>query len=467
MWPRVVLLLAALSAARAEDTWLARVAAVMNGEEQRRYASLTSGEQREAFQAAFWEGKALSATEYFERSTYVDEKFGSGKAGSGAHTDQGRVYLAIGPPNQIMQLPSSRILQPLEIWRYDHVEGLPVSSEIQLLFFRARGVGFPKLYSPQIHSARALLINNAGTRGTFPVNDIVTADDLHNRLQLSPAEMEAVDAAMSVARGVRGSGNSELLYLVSSPAAMMRRPLREKVKSRLFPAPARPELTSEQYRTNDRIPATDLTVTATVMSQIGLEVPGLEVHETRLDFSAPRPVTYRQRLYLLPGEWDVAVVCDGQRRVFRIHVAPLREADPMAPRELEARGEPEAVPVVYRANLSRQAQWISVGRQYLRAADTGRASFCFAKALAEGPATADALAGQGRLLAMQGKLDTARTLLQEALRLEPRHYEALMALAAVTAGFQDYPQAMTYYRQAATVRPSQEIETALRELSRR
>jgi len=116
---------------------------------------------------------------------------------------------------------------------------------------------------------------------------VVTADDLYNRLQLSPAEMEAVDAAMRVARGVRGSGNSELLCRLSNPAAMIRRDMREKVQSRILTSVNRPVMRSGQhFRTRDRIPALDLTFQMMVKGVIGIEVAGLESVETKLDFAA-------------------------------------------------------------------------------------------------------------------------------------------------------------------------------------
>lgn len=457
----------ALLASAPAHPWLARVEPVINSAERNRYLALSSEEEREAFRAAFWRDKTLSAEEYFERVDYADAKFGSGQAGSGANTDQGRVYVALGPPVHITYIPSSRILQPVEIWRYDHIPGLPVSTEIQLLFFQQRGVGFLKLYSPQIHTIRSLLINDAGTRGALPVNDIATADDLLNRLQLSPTEMEAVDAAMSVARGVKGSGNSEILYKVSGPAAMIRRELREKVQTRLLPALNRPELVSTQYRTGARIPAIDITVATTVTATIGLEATGIETVETRLGFAAPAAIAYHHRLYLLPGDWDIVVISDGQRRVFPLHVNPLSDRDPEAPAAPLAAAETAAIPVIYRANLAPEAQWTSLGRQYLRANDLSHARTCFHKALAANPQSADALAGSGRLLALEGRLDEARDHLRQALALQPNHYEALTALAAVTAKFQDYPQALVYYRQAESIRPSEDIERALRELARR
>ncbi|MBC8165522.1 MAG: GWxTD domain-containing protein [Bryobacteraceae bacterium] len=446
------------------DIWLARVEPVMTAAERETYQALAGEDEREGFRTAFWKDKAIAPDAYFERAIYADARFGSGEPGSAANTDQGRVYLALGPPTSIAQIPSSRILVPVEIWRYDHVAGIQVSSEVQVLFFQARGAGFMKLYSPQLHTVRALLINNAGTRGAFPVNDVVTAQDVLNRLQLSPAEMEAVDAATSVSRGVRGSGNSEILFRISNPALMLRRELKERVNSRIVNTLNRPRFQSFQYRTDDRIPAIDLTFETSVKSVVGIEIKGLDSVETHLNFPEPSLVSYRHRVYLLPGVWNITLISDGQRTVFPLKVNSLSDIDPVAPQDLVPHAEGRGIPVAYRTNLTTDCQWISIGRQYLRAGNMPNADLCFRKALAV-RRTPDALAGYGRGLALQRRFDDARENLLEALRLRPDHYESLVALASVTAAFDDYPQALAYYRQAQAIRPSGDIETAVRELN--
>ncbi|MBC7926389.1 MAG: GWxTD domain-containing protein [Bryobacteraceae bacterium] len=454
------------AASAARDLWLTRVEAVINTDERTRYLSLSSEEERESFREAFWNGKAVSGAEYFERAAYTDTKFGSGQTGSGVNTDQGRVYVALGPPTQTFQLPFSRLLQPLEIWRYDHIPGIPVSSEIQLLFFQPRGVGLMKLYSPQIHTIRALLINNAGTRGAFGVNEIATAADLPNRLQLSPVELQAVDAAIGVARGVTGSGNSELLYRLSSPAAMLRRETREKVQSRIVTATGtRPQFTTVQVRTSERIPAIELTADVTVKEKIGVEINGIESVETKLNFAEAARISYRHRLYLLPGSWNVTLISDGQRTLFPTTVHALTDQDPVASADLLPEADSAGIPVIYRANLRIDSQWTSVGRQYLHAGVLDRALLCYQKALRSNPSSPDALAGMGKLYALQGKLDQARTDMERALQIQPEHYEAIVGLAGVASSFGDTTQALAYYRQAQAIRPSGEILAAMRQIT--
>src|SRR5580700_7143057 len=123
----------------ATPAWLDLVAPIISSAEKKTYLGLNRDE-RQKFEGEFWSRKAITAEEYSARVAYIDAKFGSTRLGSGANTDQGRVYLALGPPNKITRLPSSRIFQPLEIWYYDIVPGV-INTELHLIFFQKNGMG--------------------------------------------------------------------------------------------------------------------------------------------------------------------------------------------------------------------------------------------------------------------------------------------------------------------------------------
>src|SRR5580704_5822169 len=92
---RLLLLFAAAAMSyAATPTWLDLVAPVITPAEKKAYLALKP-EDRPKYEDDFWSGKALTAKEYRERVDYVDSKFGSSRLGSGANTDQGRVYLAL------------------------------------------------------------------------------------------------------------------------------------------------------------------------------------------------------------------------------------------------------------------------------------------------------------------------------------------------------------------------------------
>jgi|GEM_PF-1168088 len=417
------------------DLWLRRVEPVMSKDERTLYSSLTDEKAREVFRTGFWSSKSITESEYIARVEHIDNAFGSGQAGSGANTDAGRLYLALGPPTAIGKLPSSRIFYPTEIWAYDHVPGLQTSSRVQFLFYGDRR----KLYSPQLNTIRALLIPNAGTRGLFPVNDIITETDVKERLNLSPAEMDVLEAAIGVGRGIKNSANSEILYLASSPREMLSRTRTGTASSRVRFEGERPKLETRQFQTANKIPAIDLTFTGKARNSITVEIRDLESFTNKLNFEATKPFTYTQRVYLLPGEYTLLVEVDGFRTGYVINIAKLSPTDPPADPQFPG------------------ADWAAIGRQYLLAQDLPRASTCFKRALAASRSI-DALVGSARLART---LDESRDLLNEALKIQPNHFEALVSLAGVTAEFQDYPLAATYYERALAIRKVPVIEEAL------
>lgn len=365
----------------ASDLWLDRVSPILNREEHTLYEGLADDAAREVFRQSFFASKAVTEEEYMERLAYIDAKYGTDKPGSGANTDPGRLYLALGAPLSVQRLPSSRIFYPTEIWYYDHVPNLPVKSRLQFLFFRPRDTGEMKLYSPQIHSFRALVIQNAGTRGLFPQNDVITEGDILNRLKPSPAELDVVDAAMGVAKGVRNSGNSEILYLASTPRAMLSKPRRPDVQSSIRFSMERPKLDWEQLRTENRIPAIDLKFQVKVRGKLKLDVPGLDSFETTLPDTGLHTASYRHRLFLLPGQYNIFLEVDGFRTGYTLDVKKLENSQPIALPWETASTQNE---IHYRANLRPGADWASIGRQFLAADDLKRASACFQKAAALG-----------------------------------------------------------------------------------
>ena len=154
----VAILAAAMHAATPD--WLDRVAPVITPAEKKTYLSLQP-KAREEFEENFWSNKSITPEEYFQRLQYVDVTFGSGRSGSGANTDQGRVYLSIGPPTKVTRLPSSRIFVPIDIWYYDVVPGV-LDTELRLIFYQKNNAGFPRLYSPTVDTVRAITVAASG-----------------------------------------------------------------------------------------------------------------------------------------------------------------------------------------------------------------------------------------------------------------------------------------------------------------
>ncbi len=306
------LVLCAIAAGAATSTWLDLVAPVMTPAEKKLYLSL-SPEARGKFEEDFWSGKAITGEEYFKRIQYVDSAFGSSKPASGANTDPGRVYLALGPPTKVTRLPSSRIFVPLEIWYYDVVPGV-LNTELRLIFYQKNSMGLPRLYSPTADTIRALLVPQAATRSMFGPNDQISESDIRNILKVPPAEDEVVSAAVNVATGIRFTGNDEILGQISSPEAILRRPPETRVHSRFMVS--RPKLDMLVTPSGYGGSQVDFRLETSAQRQVDVEVlqDSVTVYQNRLQlkFSKAPAIEYTHRLDLLPGAYQAVFTVDGK-----------------------------------------------------------------------------------------------------------------------------------------------------------
>jgi GWxTD domain-containing protein len=316
----LTLMLVAVPLFAAGTAWLDRVDPLITPAEKKTYLFLKPEARRE-FEEKFFSDKAITAADYFDRVSRADATYGSGKVGSGANTDQGRVYLALGPPVKVTRIPSSRIFVPLEIWYYDSVPGL-LNTELRLIFFQKHNMGFPKLYSPQVDTIRALLVPESATVHMLGPNDSTNESDLRGILNAGPAEDEVITASVNVASGIKYSGNEEILGRVASPAAMLRTPPKTRVDARLITY--RPKLETLQTASVFGGTQVDLMLEVYAQREIGLEVTENRAtvyqNQLHLRFDAAQQVSYRHRLDLLPGSYRAMFTIDGKTFPYEIEV---------------------------------------------------------------------------------------------------------------------------------------------------
>lgn len=301
-------------------TWFDLVSPILTAPEKKAYFKLSPSD-REAFEENFFKNKSISADEYFRRVQYVDAMFGSSKPASGANTDPGRVYLALGAPTKITHLPSSRIFVPLDIWYYDVVPGI-LNTELRLIFYQKNSVGLPKLYSPTVETIRALLIPQAATDGMFGPNDDITENDIRNNLNVPPAEDEVISAAVNIATGIKYSGNDQILGQITSPEALLRKPPETRVTSRLILS--KPKLDIVQTPSPYGVAQVDLNLETSAQKQLDIEVlqetASVYKNQLHLGFAKSTAVAYTHRLDLLPGSYQLMFTVDGRNYAYPLIV---------------------------------------------------------------------------------------------------------------------------------------------------
>lgn len=138
---------------------------IITDDEREVFLRLDSDPRRDLFVREFWNHRDPSpgtvANEYrdqhYERLEYASENFGRGSPRPGWDTDRGRVWILLGRPRSFNRLPNTSLAVPIEVWFYsvDPASGLPPF--FYLIFFKDRGVGSYRLYSPAMDGPSRLL----------------------------------------------------------------------------------------------------------------------------------------------------------------------------------------------------------------------------------------------------------------------------------------------------------------------
>ncbi len=128
---------------------------IIRTDERREFLALKSDAERDAFIKAFWEsrnpdpGSEINEyeEEHYQRLAYANQNFGNVKAQDGWHTDQGHIYIVLGPPEQKASYLAARNVRPMIIWFYQaKTPALPPHFYI-VFYKRSIGEEFT-LYSP-------------------------------------------------------------------------------------------------------------------------------------------------------------------------------------------------------------------------------------------------------------------------------------------------------------------------------
>jgi GWxTD domain-containing protein len=146
--------------------WLDEVAYIITPKEQDVFRKLETDKERDIFIEAFWKHRDPTPgtpqnefqEEHYKRIKYANETFGRGTPRPGWKTDQGRIYIILGPPRNSEDFDTINGVYPVKIWYYDGGDpayGLPTGFNI--IFFKRHGIGDYILYSPVDDGPEALI----------------------------------------------------------------------------------------------------------------------------------------------------------------------------------------------------------------------------------------------------------------------------------------------------------------------
>jgi GWxTD domain-containing protein len=128
---------------------------IIDSQEKKQFVALQTDAQRDSFIDGFWRIRNPDPNsdvntykqEHYRRLTYANEHFGSIGLQDGWRTDQGRIYIILGAPKQVMTYPLARNVRPMEIWFYES-PSRAMAPYFNLVFYK-RSLGEPySLYSP-------------------------------------------------------------------------------------------------------------------------------------------------------------------------------------------------------------------------------------------------------------------------------------------------------------------------------
>lgn len=193
------------------ETWLKdEVNYLITDAEKKLFLALKTDRERNAFIESFWarlDPMPMTAVNEFKVEHY--KRLGEVREKYGIHTDRARIYILLGPPNDVESEPSGKYVFPCEVWSYYNLKVPSMPSSLRLIFYRPWGFGEPKLYSPLFDGLEYLVPHrHYDYQSTQIENEI--------RDTLGP---EFLRATKSIAPGVDGLQSEEVLSTLRDPQA--------------------------------------------------------------------------------------------------------------------------------------------------------------------------------------------------------------------------------------------------------
>ncbi len=151
--------------------WLAKdVIYIITPKEKEVFLELRTEKERDIFVQAFWKQRDPTPgtpanefkEEHYRRISYANEHFGRETSRPGWMTDRGKIYILLGPPQDISAFEGGTFVHPVTIWSYQGKPEYGLPSYFDIAFYKRRGMGEYILYSPTLDGPMSLLINYRG-----------------------------------------------------------------------------------------------------------------------------------------------------------------------------------------------------------------------------------------------------------------------------------------------------------------
>ena len=121
---------------------------IMLGPEIDTFLTLETEAQRDSFIDDFWRRRdvAHGTTNRAFQETYYARLEVAKSQFQKVSTERAKLFLLHGPPVDVVRVDCSRLLQPIEIWKYERIPG--VGSHLRLIFYKPRYSNEFRLWNP-------------------------------------------------------------------------------------------------------------------------------------------------------------------------------------------------------------------------------------------------------------------------------------------------------------------------------
>lgn len=155
----------------ANKAWLEDEAVyIISATERSVFLKLQTDRERELFIAAFWKQRDPTPgtpenefkAEHFRRIAHANRTLGRDTSRPGWRTDRGRIYIILGEPQDIERYEGRSSTYDTEVWFYQGKTDLGLPPAFYVVFFKERGSGGYRLYSPIGDGPQALMSGYIG-----------------------------------------------------------------------------------------------------------------------------------------------------------------------------------------------------------------------------------------------------------------------------------------------------------------
>jgi GWxTD domain-containing protein len=155
--------------------WLQEeVVYIITDKEREIFLQLQTNRERDIFIEGFWKQRDPTPnapdnefkTEHYRRIKYANQYLGKDSPQPGWQSDQGRIYIMLGEPQQIERFDNQSDIYPVQVWFYDGMGEFGLPNAFNVVFFKKYNAGDYILYSPIRDGPATMTPSGNSTRGT-------------------------------------------------------------------------------------------------------------------------------------------------------------------------------------------------------------------------------------------------------------------------------------------------------------